>query len=55
VANYKASIKTNNGIITTQEKTNKKQQKQRKMNKFRLLTLKQDLKKSVNLHIKICC
>jgi hypothetical protein len=49
-ANYRVSSNTSNSNLTAQDKTNKKQQKQRKINPFRLLTLKKEfLKISLSL------
>jgi hypothetical protein len=51
MGNYRVSTNANRSSVTTQGKTDKKQQKQRKMNQFKLLTLKQEfLKISVSLH-----
>jgi hypothetical protein len=50
MVNYRVSTNTNNSNKTTQDKTNNKVTKQRKMEQLRLLKLKHDLLKlSVNL------
>jgi hypothetical protein len=50
MANYRVSTNINNSDMTAEDKTNKKQQKQRKMNQFTLLTFKQEfLRPSVSL------
>jgi hypothetical protein len=50
MANYRVSKNINSSNKTAQDKTNKKQQKQSKMNHFQLLTLKHEfLKISISL------
>jgi hypothetical protein len=51
MANYRVSMNTNNSNMTAQYKANKTQQKQRKINKFRLLALKQKFLK-ISLSLK---
>jgi hypothetical protein len=45
MANYKISTHTNNSHKTTQDKTNKKTTKERKIDQLRLFKLKYDLLK----------